>query len=296
MIATLWVGGPMGSQESQGASPEGRNARIGTALEILSHLSSGRDLLHRAQDFWKLPRTDDLKNVFKWGRASKTDAVLTRHFNSATGQETRERQVTIYLRESQPLDDLVLDIAHELVHATTRPAWDPYDPSLTAGKYIFAAIEGEGGEVEAVAAECRVGFELMDRYGAVGTSTERCEGYLAVSKTEPKAEARPNIDRELIRRDFYRVGKWNEEISKHLGGERSLFPMLSREAPALFSSTGNAPYPVALYREFEEITNIACQNSRKRVDAGPSRAPAALQKSTATFLARRCESALPDPR
>ena len=117
--------------------------RLETALRILEHLPTGRDLLSRAKKFWNLGRTASLRGVLKFGEASKTDAVLTRHFNPKTGEETRERQVTVYLRERQNLDDLVLDLAHELVHATTRPGWDPYDPRLTAGKYIWAAIEGE---------------------------------------------------------------------------------------------------------------------------------------------------------
>jgi hypothetical protein len=245
-------------------------ARVSTALKILSHTPTGRALLKRAQEFWKISRPTELSSVFKWGEASKTDAILTRHFNSKTGEETRDRLVTIYLREDQSLDDLVLDMAHEIVHATTRPGWDPYDPKLTTGKYIWSAIEGKGGEVDAVAQECQVGFELLDRFGSVGASIERCQGYLSAGQ----------LNRELIRRDFYRVGKWNQEISQNLGEEFALFPLMNSEAPTLFSSTGNAPYPVALYREFEDITRIACTNSRRR--------PASLTGGTAVFLAKRC--------
>jgi hypothetical protein len=279
----LCLGAPMASmatRESQGAG----QSRITTALEILSHVPTGKELLKRAQIFWKLSRTEDLPKVFKWGRSSKTDAVLTRHFDPVTGTEIRERQVSIYLREDQKLEDLVLDIAHELVHATSRPAWDPYDPKLTAGKYIWAAIEGEGGEVDAVHAECRVGFELMDQFGSAAGSTERCEGYLSAQDD--------SLDREAIRRDFYRVGKWNGDISQSLGSERGLFPLMSAEVPALFSSTGNAPYPVALFREFEEITSIACENSRRRADAGGARSPASVQKSAQSFVAERCQKSL----
>lgn len=254
--------------------------RLLIALDILAHVPAGRELLGRAQRYWDIPRPEGLRKVLRWGKASKTDAMLTRHFNPVTGAETRERQVTVYLREDQRLEDIVLDLAHELVHATSRPSWDPYDPQLTAGKYIWAAIEGEGGEVDAVESECRVGFEILERYGAASPSSRRCRGYVGGGE---------RLSRDLIRRDFYRVGKWSAEIQARLGGERDLFPLLNPDSPRLYSSTGNAPYPVALYREYEEITQIACENTRKRVQASRSPASGAPPDAAApAFIARRC--------
>ena len=235
---------------------------------------------HGLSDIGGLREREDLRFKFKWGAASKTDAVLTRHFNPRTGAESRERQVTIFLREGQAFDDLVLDIAHELVHATSRPGWDPYDPRLTPGKYIWAAIEGEGGEVQAVAMECRVGFEVHSRFGAASSAVERCKSYLSSKQA--------GLDEELIRRDFYRVGHWDYELDRKLGPERSLFPLLSRETPKLYSSTGNAPYPVALFREFEEITQIAC---RELSPACPGR-PGSCARRTAKKSRRLCCEAL----
>jgi hypothetical protein len=258
------------------------DARLERAVEVLSHVPTGKELLARAQAFWRLSRPADVVRKLQWGTASKTDAVLTRHFNPRTGQESREREVTIFLRQGQSLDDLVLDVAHELVHATARPAWDPYDPQLTAGRYIWAAIEGEGGEVKAVASECRVAFEVHERFGAAKNASERCKSYL---KTAAAGEL-PDLER--IRKDFYRVGHWKRELLEKLGQEREMFPLLSRESPKLYSSTGNAPYPVALFQEFEEITDIACENSRKRASAESARAPAASRRSAAAFVAQRC--------
>lgn len=257
---------------------------LSTALNVLSHIPSGQQILRQAQSFWNLP----IRNVLRWGKASKTDAVLTRHFDTKTGQETREREVVVYLRKDQRLENLILDLVHELVHATSRPSWDPYDPRLTPGKYIWAAIEGEGGEVDAVAFECRVGFELLDRFGVESGARERCEGYLA--KKGPHAR----IDRNLIRRDFYRIGKWGHDLAQQLGTERRLFPLLTSEVPRLFSSTGNAPYPVALLREFEELSQIACNNSRKRFMSERERSPASsnlgAQADVQAFLAGRCSA------
>jgi hypothetical protein len=236
------------------AGPAGESDRLRRALEILEHVPTGRELLGRAQKFWDLPRRADVREALAWGRASKTDAVLTRHFDPKTGAETRERQVTIYLKQNQPLEDLVLDLAHELVHATSRPTWDPYDPHLTAGRYVWAAIEGEGGEVGPLSAD-------------------------------------------LVRREFYRVGRWHPDLARSLGAELKLFPHLSPETPKLYSSTGNAPYPASLVREFHDITQIACANSRRRVTqamAGRSPASSEKQDSVSSFLAKRC--AEPDPK
>jgi hypothetical protein len=270
------------------AAPDGPKVdRLATAVEILSRVPTGRELLSRAQGFWGYPRPELVRQALRLGAASRTDAVLTRRFDPATGQETRAREVTVYLRSEQSLEDLVLDLSHELVHATSRPGWDPYDPELTAGRYIEAAIDGEGGEVAAVASECQVSFEVMSRYGAAGASSQRCRQYLSRGK----------IDRERIRREFYRTGRWEAELRKKLGSEHKRLPLLNADSPTLFSSTGNAPYPMALYREFEEITRIACENSRKRATER-SRKPAQVSAqsgsvraaSAAAFICARCSA------
>jgi hypothetical protein len=249
------------------------------ALEVLIRVPAGRALVERGLKFWKLEKPIDLLSVLRWGKASRTDAVLTRHLDPDSGKEVREREVIIYLRQGQRLEDLVLDIAHELVHATARPSWDPYDPKLTAGRYIHATIEGEGGEIEAVVAECRVGLELSHRFGA---SARRCRSYRAIGKP---SEIR--IEREKVREDFYRVGKWSAELGRRLGEEIELFPLLSPKAPRLYSSTGHAPYPVALLQEFDQLTQIACENTRKRAQAvkEQGRKPAS---SALEFLSSRC--------
>jgi hypothetical protein len=253
--------------------------RLRAALTILANVPSGKDLLERAE---RLARATggsaaSAADLFRWSAVSRTDAVLTRTFSPETGRESRERRVTIYLRHGQKLEDLVLDVAHELTHATSGPAWDPYDPELTAGKYIWAAIEGEGGEIAALVAECRVALELASRYEV---SASRCDRYRGAALGE-------GVDPERVRRDFYRVGKWRTELVRSLGHETRRFPLLSAEAPKLYSSTGHAPYPVALLREFEKITETACANSRRRSRSLSDRSPAS--ESTARFLARRCE-------
>ena len=268
------------------------------AIGYLQTVPSGRALLKRAQQAWNFsaPSSPPLKTdspelaeklieFLRWGETSRTDAVLPRQLDPKTGQESRRREVIVYLRPGQSLNDTILDLAHELIHATARPAWDPYDPGLTPGRYVWAAIEGEGGEIEAVAAECSVSMELAS---VLGSSQQRCWTYLA-NKANGQQRV---IEKQKIRRDFYRVGKWHHELTRRLGKETALFPSLSASTPKLFSSTGNAPYPIALLDEYDDLNQVACENSRKRLEAFSGRTLAALTQTaeqlTTQFLSRRC--------
>ncbi len=265
--------------------------RVSDSLEVLMRSPTGRALLERSRKQWKFDSYRELVSIFRWGAVSRTDAVLTRHFDPKSGTEERDRRITIYLKRDQALADLVMDMAHEMTHATARPSWDPYDPELTPARYIWTSIEGPGGEADAVYEECQVGLELSARFGMPAM---RCSRYVTtVSENQ--------VDRKKILADFYRVGRWSSELRDLLGGEGSRFPLLSAEKPQLFSSTGHAPYPIALLREFEEISEIACANSKKRLSAlnaqsAPARAPASdshrtaqqSEQSLSDFLARRC--------
>jgi len=231
------------------------------ALEVLNHTAQGRDLLLAAQRLWKSPlgSLGALSSHLQFDSVSRTDAVLTRHYDRSTGAETHEREVTVFIKKSQSLQDLVLDIAHELTHATGSPSWDPYDPDLDEIQYMLSAIDGPGGEVDALMSECRVAFELQERFGA---EIKRCDSYLEDAQER-------TISRNKIRADFYRVGKWYPELQVRLGERlEELGGVLSSSSPALYSSTGRAPYPVALLEEYRQITEIACENSRKRAGRG----------------------------
>jgi hypothetical protein len=273
---------PNSSASEPAKTPE---QRVQNAIEMLERVPSGRATIELALRTWKLESAQDLSRKVKPGLTSRTDAVLTRHYNPETGDETREREITVYVRQDQSLDSMVLDIAHEMIHATSRPSWDPYDADLTPGRYIKSAIEGEGGEIPAVLNECKVALELSQKYG---TSLHRCNGYY-------KGE---QVDVEKIKTDFYRVGNWGGELRAALGPEDKDFPLLSNEAPKLYSSTGNAPYPAALLREFQTLTQIACENSKRRASSFKGRSIASIagsgasntaQDTTVHFLERRCQ-------
>ena len=251
-------------------SESNQSERLKEALRILSQVSQGQVLLSRTMSAWNTYDLTGILSKLKWDSVSRTDTVLTRHYDPSTGIETRDREVVIYLKENQSQLELVLDLVHELVHATARPAFDPYDPMLTAGKYVWLAIEGEGGEINAVTTECEVALALHKRFD---WSSTRCQSYF-------DAKGRlltTKLLLEEIKRDFYKVGKGYQEIRQRLGMETSLFPLLSPSAPRFFSSTGKAPYPISLFHEFEEINEIACRNSKARATKGEGH-----------LLAKRC--------
>lgn len=208
------------------------------------------------------------------GRVSRTDAVLTRHYQPDTGQEVRERSVKVILRIDQALAESALDLAHELTHAVNEPSWDPYDPALTVGRYIQAALEADGGEIDAVEHECKTAREFVVN---LGLKISRCDRYIRGA----------SVERSAIQKDFYRVGEAVGDVKSRLQDESKLFPFLSGDEPELYSATGSAPYPVALIREYEELNRVACENVRRRAqgaseDAG--RSPASL-----TMLKTRCQ-------
>jgi len=93
-----------------------------------------------------------------------------------------------------------------------------------------------------------------------------------------KITASENLRAEVVK-DFYKVGKPYRNLVNRFGAEASLFPVLSDSPPRFFSSTGQAPYPIALYREFKEITETACQNSKNRLKGISAQDP---------FILKRC--------
>ena len=254
-------------------------ARFKNIYELLQKGPIAHRILQKVATLWGLKHPSLIVQNLKWGESSRTDTVLTRRFNPQTGVEERERQTTIFLRRDQSDGEIALDLIHELVHAGARPTFDPYDPELTVGKYIWNAIEGEGGEVDAVLAECQVAFELSLKAEA---SISRCQNYIEKSGLSHST----HLSRELVRKDFYRTGKWYSELKENLDSELSLFPLLSQESPQLYSSTGHAPYPAALMEEFHEITEVACVNSRSRLNSSQVDQQGIVRR----FVQSRCKS------
>ncbi len=262
------------------AAPKTDSAKIAReAIALLDRIPAGKKILTRAENFWNETSREGVLRHLAYGPVSRTDAVLTRHYHAESGEEVRERFVTVILRRDQDLKDVAMDLAHELTHATTPPTWDPYDPTLTAGKYMHAALEANGGEIDAVYNECEVAVDLKVE---LDMRSSRCDRYLVLSGSTNKLM----VDRAKIQADFYRVGSWETFVRARLGKESDRFPLLSQKEPELYSATGSAPYPVALMREYEELNRVACENVRKR---SGGRSPASVRTTPDSgSLGERC--------
>ena len=252
------------------------------ALDLIQKTPTGRGILVKALEYWGLKDRGELSRFLRWAAVSKTDSVLTREYDVQTGSERRNRRVLVYIRKDQPLNEVALDLVHELVHATRGGGWNPYDPEMTLGRYVHESIDGLGGEVDAVLTECYFKQELL---GPEGFLKSRCARY----QSEKSATA---LDAEKIRVDFYRVGKWYSDVVEQLGRESMLFPALSKDAPRFFSSTASTPYPAALIDEYRELNREACRNTLRRLGVVRSMASALWEpdESLIRFVSRRCGS------
>lgn len=259
------------SARLQAAPVESMDDPLSAIFQILGTSPTGKETLSSAVQHWGLKDVAELPKFIRWGQVSRTDAILTRRLDSSTGLETRTREVIVYLKRDQDTVSAAMDLAHELTHAVEGPVWDPYDANLSPGRYIVTAIEGRGGEVEALMRECQVALEL--------NVPARCQRYLEAGQ----------VNRKRVVSDFYRVGDWHGDISRKIGNENRLMPELSGQRPELYSSTGSAPYPVALYREYEDMRATACENTRKRM--AQRRDPA-----SENFMVRRCSSTVTESR
>lgn len=237
-------------------------------IDVLSSIPRGKLLIQRVlkQQNWK--NTTELEKSLRWSNTSKTDTILSRSFHFSTHKELKKKETMIYLNKKQKKPDILLDLVHELAHAASNTIFDPYDISLTPGQYILRSLEGPGGEIEAVTEECRMGAELK-------LEPSRCYYY------------NRSITTKKIKEDFYRVGEWYSFIQQELGEEISLFPLLSKESAVFLSSNQNTPYPASLIKDYQEMTETICENSRKRL-----RYPASLKKeqneSLVRLISKRC--------
>ncbi|MEK7689789.1 MAG: hypothetical protein AAB425_02085 [Bdellovibrionota bacterium] len=280
--------------------PEGWTP-VRAALSRIESTPEGRRLVEAVFRTWHLDTLDALEEKIVLAEFSRTDALITRHFDPATGMETREKELQILIRADRTPDELALDLAHELEHASIAPAWDPYDPALTAGKYMHATIAGPGGEVDALVTECLIARRLLGP-SAVANLPERaqvCRNFAgeietALNHSVSRALAAhallkpPSDFRAKVLRAFFKVGPWYRSVQTELGAEKEAFPFLSDEEPDLFSSTGNAPYPAALLREYVSLNRSACENTLRRMEKlGPS---ADTDPRSILLLRRRCVS------
>jgi hypothetical protein len=225
--------------------------KVEISLQALRQTGEGKKLLQKAQATLGPPHAWIDSGSIEASDLSRTDSTLVRRFDPLTQKESQHREIKVYIDASLPLHEFVLDLAHELTHASSTEPLNPYDPELTAGLYISRSIEARGGEAEALQRECAIARDLTEVFET--RTPTRCQRYAA--------EQSPETQRQKIIRDFYRVGESYTEL-------KSLLPdqPLSAETPVLISSTGGRSYPSSLLEEYHSLTDAACRNSRRRVE------------------------------
>lgn len=227
----------------------------------LADVTALLDRTPRSRELWQKfnqETFEETHHIVFGSPVSRTDAVLTRSMSPVTGEQTVSREITIYLKKHGRIESTVLDLIHELVHAVLSKPLDPYAPDLNLRGYITQTLEGPGGEIEAVYTEC----QFLKEQAWEHKQDSRCERYS------------DKLSRARIRADFYRVGEHKQMLDSH-----TLKIPITSAAPVFISSTGNAPYPVALYYEYQEINRQACENARRRIASTQDLEAAAMIKS-----------------
>ena len=225
-------------------------------FEVLSKTKTGKLLLKRA--LAKAAKYNkNLMSLVLPGEHSLTDTTLVRRFSADDpGKMSFEARSKVYINKYLPLNDAVLDLAHELTHFAMRDTFNPYRKNYGLKKFVKSTIEGKGGEVEAYLVECQVSAELFKN-----TKDGKCD--LVVDKRTGKLSSAKG------HRQFYRLGEhyrdFSNKIKKH-SLDHNDFYKTSNEEALFISSAYGIPYPLAAVHEFEMIMGKVCQNDKKRLN------------------------------
>jgi hypothetical protein len=213
---------------------------------ILRSVPEGREVLERAQR-----KDPGCLDQVKRGNASFTESTFSRSYSLLDGKEETSIHHEVTLNLHLSLADAVVDLAHELVHYTEKGMLDPYQDGFELEHFIRNGIEGEGGELKALAVECRVAWALERTYKTYPRH-RLCESYrLSGDK----------FFREKARQDYYALGSW---LSRAEAALRKALPELSGRPVVFTSSYAAKPYPLALAEEFGNTRRAACQNNRRK--------------------------------
>ena len=217
-----------------------------SAFDLLALTPTGRMALVKAK-MANLPIHE--------GNVSKTEISITRTRKGSEEQIAFHTQILI-AKEKDPVFQ-ALDLAHELVHALS-PKQNPFDPKLNPESYVKQGIEGQGGEADAIAQECKVGKELPGLKESVSALIKaRCQ---YVWQTES--------DSKKWKHSFYYLGQYYQEFLAVL--EQIKEPeakgwdqKIEVKSPLFSSAVAHKPYPLALLEEYVSITRTICEKSLK---------------------------------
>lgn len=185
------------------------------------------------------------------GYSSLTESTFSRSYSLADGREEIRVRHEVTVNRKLRFAESVVDLAHELVHFSQKEMLDPYKEGFELSEFVRRGIEGPGGELDALARECLVAWDLERHYKKFPRH-ELCA---------PFRSAQGGFDREKARRAYYAVGQWLAEVPSSL---RKKFPEIHAGPVTFSSSYARKPYPVALAEEYEATRRTACENNRRK--------------------------------
>ena len=236
---------------------------------ILRQVPSGRAVLKAAEK-----KDPDFLSRLKLGSASYTESTFSRTYSLIDGKEQIGLRHEITLNQGLALSDAVVDLAHELVHFTEKGMLDPYRPGFELSQFIRNGIEGDGGELSALAVECQVAWALEAKF----------ENFPRHALCERYRQSGNVFHRAAARRDYYATGTWYRRSSDEL---RSAIPELSERKVVFTSSYAGKPYPLALAEEFGMTRRTACLNNRRKFRLIASQSESGRRPASAELLQER---------
>ena len=245
----------------------GPSHKTGQALKnltrILARSPEGKIILEKARNKARKEGTS-LSKILLPGEKSYTDITLIRKFSKTNPQNIQYKSLLkVFINRNLNVQDAVMDMAHELIHYTFRKTFNPYQKNFDLRSFITSTIEGQGGEVEAYMAECKVFFELFYKTHQGKT---HCHLTLDLKTKKP--------DRNRTIKLFYRLGSHYRTFLQKMKKHKIQAPFMRYISPKhtlLISATYDLPYPIAAVHEYESILKKICENEYKRLNALPSR-------------------------
>ena len=224
------------------------------ALNLLAQTKTGSEELKLARQ---------LNIPIRAGAVSKTDITATRSLKN--NEEILSFQTQVIVAQDKDAIFQALDLAHELVHAT-HPKSNPFDPKLNFSDYVKHGIEGEGGEAQAIEAECKAGQELIEE-SSVKSQIKAETVQLIKARCQFVWQTAQNASK--WKQSFYYLGQYYRDFMSQVYGlnldqasRAEWREKVEAKSPMFASAVAHKPYPLALLEEYVEITKRVCERTK----------------------------------
>lgn len=243
--------------------------RIPELVQILEQVPEGRAMLRKAEK-----KEEGFLTRVKLGDASFTETTFSRAYSLIDGKERITLRHEITMNKQLSLANAVVDLAHELVHFTEKGMLDPYRAGFELEQFVRNGIEGDGGELAALSVECRVAWELEERF-------EKFPPHRLCRRYRLRGAV---FDEVAARRDYYALGTWFRKVPSAL---KEAIPELNANRVLFTSSYAGKPYPLALAEEFGATRQAACLNNRRKYRLIASQSEGDRRPASAELLRER---------